>query len=174
MTPGNAASASTDSGRKVTLRIRRQDGPGKPSRWEEFVVPHRPQMNVISCLQAIAAKPVTTEGKQTTPPVPQPADVWRPACQRRLHEAYSIRRSTTLQLASLSNRCTIVHCSSVPAADLCFPGKNPQNAKCTIDLRGRLGPRRDGGHVLASSPNQLTFSCSDSSVCCCSNSAKIA
>ncbi len=69
MNPGNAASAPIDAGRKVTLRIRRQDGPGKPSRWEEFAVPHRPQMNVISCLQYIAAHPVTTAGTATTPPV---------------------------------------------------------------------------------------------------------
>src|SRR3954449_5417461 len=62
------------SGRTVTLRIRRQDGPGKPSRWEEFRVPHRPQMNIISCLMWIAAHPVTTDGKQTTVPV------WESAC----------------------------------------------------------------------------------------------
>ena len=55
------------SSRKVTLRIRRQDGPGKASRWEEFAVPHRRNMNIISCLQYIAAYPVTTDGKQTSP-----------------------------------------------------------------------------------------------------------
>lgn len=55
--------------RSVKIRIRRQDGPNKPSRWEEFSVPLRPQMNIISCLQWIAAHPVTTEGTQTTPPV---------------------------------------------------------------------------------------------------------
>lgn len=53
----------------VILRIRRQDSPEKPSRWEEFSVPYRPQMNIISCLQWIAAHPTTTDGKSTTPPV---------------------------------------------------------------------------------------------------------
>jgi succinate dehydrogenase / fumarate reductase iron-sulfur subunit len=55
----------------VILRIRRQDGPDKPetARWEEFAVPRRPNMNVISCLQYIAANPVTTDGKRTTTPV---------------------------------------------------------------------------------------------------------
>ena len=62
MTPNE----STDN---VIIRIRRQDGPGKPSRWEEFAVPRRPQMNIISCLQYIAAHPVTTDGTKTTPPV---------------------------------------------------------------------------------------------------------
>jgi succinate dehydrogenase / fumarate reductase, iron-sulfur subunit len=53
----------------VIIRIRRQDGPAKPSRWEEFSVPRRPNMNIISCLQYIAAHPTTTEGKSTTSPV---------------------------------------------------------------------------------------------------------
>jgi succinate dehydrogenase / fumarate reductase iron-sulfur subunit len=51
----------------VVLRIRRQDGPDKEARWEEFAVPFRANMNVISCLQWIAAHPVTTDGKQTMP-----------------------------------------------------------------------------------------------------------
>ena len=58
------------SGRKtVTVRIRRQDAPDAPHRYEEFAVPHRPNMNVISCLQWIAAHPTTTSGVATTPPV---------------------------------------------------------------------------------------------------------
>jgi succinate dehydrogenase / fumarate reductase iron-sulfur subunit len=58
-----------ESTRKIILRIRRQDGPHKPSRWEEFAVPYRPNMNIISCLQHIAAYPTTTDGEKTTPPV---------------------------------------------------------------------------------------------------------
>jgi succinate dehydrogenase / fumarate reductase, iron-sulfur subunit len=57
------------SERHVSIRIRRQDSPGKPSRWQEFSVPHRPNLNIISCLQWIAAHPQTTDGVQTTPPV---------------------------------------------------------------------------------------------------------
>src|ERR1700722_9682713 len=56
--------ASSD--RAVALRIRRQDGPGQPARWEEFSVPRRPNMNIISCLQYIAAHPTTADGKATT------------------------------------------------------------------------------------------------------------
>ena len=62
--PGtDGGSSSSSGGRTVTIRIRRQDGPGKPSRWEEFRVPHRPQMNIISCLMWIAGHPVTFQGK---------------------------------------------------------------------------------------------------------------
>jgi len=58
-----------DGPKTVLIRIRRQDGPDKPSRWEQFAVPQRPNMNVISCLQYIAAHPTTTAGLATTPPV---------------------------------------------------------------------------------------------------------
>jgi succinate dehydrogenase / fumarate reductase, iron-sulfur subunit len=64
-----SAEKDTSSGRNIIIRIRRQDGPDKPRRWEEFAVPHRPNLNIISCLQHIAAYPKTTEGKDTTPPV---------------------------------------------------------------------------------------------------------
>ena len=70
-TSGNTSKPADGNGasRRVIIRIRRQDAPDKPHRWEEFAVPHRPQMNIISCLQYIAAHPITTDGKQTTSPV---------------------------------------------------------------------------------------------------------
>ncbi len=61
-------------GRKITLRIRRQDGPDQPHRYETFAIPYRANMNIISCLQYIAANPVTVEGTRTTPPV------WESGC----------------------------------------------------------------------------------------------
>lgn len=51
------------------IRIKRQDGPGKPPYWQSFEVPRRANMNVISALQYIAAHPTTTEGEKTTTPV---------------------------------------------------------------------------------------------------------
>lgn len=57
------------SEKTVTIQIKRQDGPDKPSRWESFAIPRRPNMNIISALQYIAANPTTTAGVQTTPPV---------------------------------------------------------------------------------------------------------
>jgi succinate dehydrogenase / fumarate reductase, iron-sulfur subunit len=62
-------SPAAAGGRTVRFRIKRCDGPGKPSRWEEFDVRVQRGANVISCLQQIAAKPVTTDGSRTTPPV---------------------------------------------------------------------------------------------------------
>src|SRR5437870_11914182 len=59
---------------KVIVRIERSDGPGQPSRWEEFHVERRPNANVISVLMQIQRNPVTADGKQTTPPA------WDAAC----------------------------------------------------------------------------------------------
>lgn len=61
--------ASNAPEKTITLRIKRQDGPDKSSYWQEFAIPYRPNMNVISCLQYIAAHPITTDGKETTVPV---------------------------------------------------------------------------------------------------------
>jgi succinate dehydrogenase / fumarate reductase, iron-sulfur subunit len=53
--------------KSVIIKIKRQNTPSEKSRWEEFELPHKPGMNVISCLMDIAANPVTRDGKPTTP-----------------------------------------------------------------------------------------------------------
>jgi succinate dehydrogenase / fumarate reductase iron-sulfur subunit len=58
----------------IELKIRRQDSPAAPSRWEEFVLPWQPNMNVISCLMEIRKNPVTKQGA-TVPPV-----TWDSSC----------------------------------------------------------------------------------------------
>jgi succinate dehydrogenase / fumarate reductase iron-sulfur subunit len=73
-TPTSTPAPPATGSRTITIRIRRQDGPDQPSRWEEFAVPYRPNMNIISCLQYIAAHPVTTDGTHTTTPV------WEAGC----------------------------------------------------------------------------------------------
>lgn len=70
----NAGKPKAQAGRTVRFKIKRCDGPGKPSRWESFDVPITPNSNVISCLQWIAAHPVTTEGTKSTP------IVWESGC----------------------------------------------------------------------------------------------
>lgn len=61
--------ARAKEGRHVIFRIKRCDAPGRTSYWQDFKVPVPKNANVISCLQHIAANPVTTEGKATTPVV---------------------------------------------------------------------------------------------------------
>ncbi|VAX40840.1 Succinate dehydrogenase iron-sulfur protein [hydrothermal vent metagenome] len=68
-TANSAGNAPAQADRTINFRIKRCDGPGKPSRWETFAVPVGRGANVISCLQQIAARPVTTDGTRTTPVV---------------------------------------------------------------------------------------------------------
>lgn len=51
----------------VRLRIRRQANPEAKSYWEEFELPWKRGMNVISAMMEIAANPITRAGKPTTP-----------------------------------------------------------------------------------------------------------
>jgi succinate dehydrogenase / fumarate reductase iron-sulfur subunit len=53
--------------KSVILKIKRQNTPTSKPYWEEFSVPYRPNMNVISALMDVAADPVTKDGKATTP-----------------------------------------------------------------------------------------------------------
>lgn len=57
--------------RTVRFRVKRCDGPGKPSRWESFAVKvvRGEGANILACLQRIATSPITTEGTKTTPVV---------------------------------------------------------------------------------------------------------
>jgi len=50
----------------IRLKIKRQASPDKPAHWEEFSLPWKPGMNVISCMMEIATNPVTADGKPTT------------------------------------------------------------------------------------------------------------
>jgi len=55
------------SEKTFTVYITRQDGPAAGSQRETFSVVHRPEMTVITVLNDIAARPVTADGKETTP-----------------------------------------------------------------------------------------------------------
>ncbi|MHC4975009.1 MAG: succinate dehydrogenase iron-sulfur subunit [Planctomycetota bacterium] len=74
MTAAPASSKTTrrvGEERTVRFRIKRCDGPGKPSRFESFDVTVKwgEGANIISCLQSIASNPRTSDGKDTDPVV---------------------------------------------------------------------------------------------------------
>ena len=52
---------------KVLFKIQRQDNPNSEPYFEEFELPYRPNMNVISALMEIRRNPVTKDGKKTSP-----------------------------------------------------------------------------------------------------------
>jgi len=66
-TTASPTAASENSTRTVRFKIKRQDAPDQPSYWQEFDIPYRPNLNVISCLQWIAANPRTVEGREVAP-----------------------------------------------------------------------------------------------------------
>src|SRR5205085_9170087 len=53
----------------VDIRIKRRENPDAPQRWEEFRIPYRANLNIISCLMEIRKNPVTKDGTRTTPVV---------------------------------------------------------------------------------------------------------
>lgn len=68
------SATSTATPTKIRLKILRQKDRNSSSYWEEYVVPMRDKVNVISALMEIQRNPVTTEGKQVSPPT------WDAAC----------------------------------------------------------------------------------------------
>jgi succinate dehydrogenase / fumarate reductase iron-sulfur subunit len=67
MTTENREPKPETSSKTVHLRIKRQASPDSAAYWEEFELPWKKHMNVISSLMDIAANPVTRQGKATTP-----------------------------------------------------------------------------------------------------------
>ncbi len=53
----------------IELKVKRQDEPGSEPYWQNFSIPYRPNMNVISALQWIQRNPITKEGKKVKPVV---------------------------------------------------------------------------------------------------------
>jgi succinate dehydrogenase / fumarate reductase iron-sulfur subunit len=64
----NAHNANFQKPEKIVVKIKRQDKPDAAAYWQTFELPYKPNMNMTSVLQAIAAKPVTADGQKTTPP----------------------------------------------------------------------------------------------------------
>src|ERR1700734_4162400 len=102
------------SHKNIIVRIRRQDRPDQASRWEEFSIPWRPNMNIISCLQYIAAHPTTTEGKATTVPV------WDSGCLEEVCGACTmlingrVRQACSALIGKLTHPITLEPMSKFP------------------------------------------------------------
>jgi len=58
----------------VPIKVKRQDSPDGNAYWEEFELPYRKSMNVISALQELQRNPVNSRGKRTQPVV------WESSC----------------------------------------------------------------------------------------------
>ncbi|NEU31388.1 succinate dehydrogenase iron-sulfur subunit [bacterium LRH843] len=69
----------------IRLKIKRQDGENQSSYWEEFDVPYRPNMNVISALMEIQRNPVNSSGQKVR------AVVWDYNCLEEVCGACSMK-----------------------------------------------------------------------------------
>jgi len=70
---------------QIRVRIKRRDRPEASPRWEEFSVPRLPMMNVISLLLEIQKRPVTADGRPTSPVV------WESHCLEEVCGACTMR-----------------------------------------------------------------------------------
>ena len=68
----------------IYIRVKRQDTRDGQSYWEDFEIPYRPRMNVISALMEIQRTPVTAGGEKTTPVV------WECSCLEEVCGACSM------------------------------------------------------------------------------------
>ena len=53
--------------RSIAVQIRRQMDDASAPYWEAFVLPYKPNMNIISVLNEIQANPVNTDGQKVLP-----------------------------------------------------------------------------------------------------------
>lgn len=71
-------------GRKIRLKVRRQDGPGKLPYWQEFAIPYQPGHNVLSALMEVRKNPVDITGRKVEPVV------WESNCLEQVCGACSM------------------------------------------------------------------------------------
>ena len=69
---------------KIQIKVLRQQDQISPKHWDEFVIPFKEKLNVISALMEIQKNPVTKEGKSVRPPV------WESACLEEVCGACSM------------------------------------------------------------------------------------
>jgi succinate dehydrogenase / fumarate reductase iron-sulfur subunit len=58
----------------IPVKIRRQDSPQAQAYWQEFLVPHVPNLNVIALLMELRTKPYNAQGEKVS------AVAWEAAC----------------------------------------------------------------------------------------------
>lgn len=144
------------SGRRVHLRIRRQDSPERVDtrRWEEFRVPYLPQMTVLGALEQIQKDPRSADGKAVAPVV------WECSCLEEVCGACTmvinglVRQACSALVDALAPKgevITLEPMSKFPLVrDLCV-----DRSRMTADLtRVRAWVELDGLHELGPGPRE--------------------
>ncbi|HWJ03316.1 MAG TPA: succinate dehydrogenase iron-sulfur subunit [Verrucomicrobiae bacterium] len=158
----------------IELKVKRQDGPGQPSRWESFQIPYRPKMNVISALMEVQKNPVNANGEKTT------AVVWECNCLEEVCGACTMningqaRQACTALIDQLKQPIVLEPLTKFPLIrDLMVDRQamfdNLKKVKAWIPIDGTydLGP----GPRMAESKRQWAYELSKCMTCgCCAES----
>jgi succinate dehydrogenase / fumarate reductase iron-sulfur subunit len=156
------------SEKTIRFIVTRQESPQSPSYQEEFEVPYRPNMNVISALMEIQRNPVNAKGEKTTPVV------WEMNCLEEVCGACSMvingkpRQSCTALVDKLEQPIRLEPMSTFPvirdlAADRNNMFENLKKVKAWIPIDGTydLGP----GPRMAETKRQWAYELSKCMTC---------
>jgi succinate dehydrogenase / fumarate reductase iron-sulfur subunit len=159
---------TTAVGKKVKFIVTRQDSPeGKPYT-EEFEIPYRPNMNVISALMEVQRNPMNASGSKTTPVC------WESNCLEEVCGACSMvingkpRQACTALVDKLEQPVRIAPMSTFPVVrdlvinrERMFSALKKVKAWIPIDGTYDLGP----GPRMAESKRQWAYELSKCMTC---------
>ncbi len=154
----------------ILLKIKRRESPEADSHWEEFEVPYKPSMNIISCLMEIQKNPVNAKGKTTTPVT------WDASCLEEVCGACSmvingkVRQACSALVDNLAQPITIEPMSKFPNIrdlrvnrQVMFESLKKVKAWIPIDGTHDLGP----GPRMSPQDQQIAYELSRCMTCGC-------
>lgn len=152
----------------IEVRIKRQKDPDSAPYWEEFSIPYKPRMNVISVLMEIQQNPVTRGGQKVAPVA------WEQACLEEVCGSCTmringkVRQSCSALIDKLGRTLTLEPMAKFPVVrDLCVDrSKMFENLKTIqgwipIDGTYDLGP----GPRMSQREQQLAYDFSRCMTC---------
>lgn len=154
----------------LSFKIQRQDTQDSSPYWENFVIPYKPNSNVISCLMDIQKNPVTAEGKEVYPVV------WECNCLEEVCGACTmvingkVRQACSALVDQLEKPITLQPMSKFPAVrDLAvdrsriFAGLKKLKAWIPVDGYYDLG----AGYRLSEEHQDIAYKLSECMTCGC-------
>ena len=155
----------------VLIKIKRQATPKSAPYWEEFTLPWKPGMNVISAMMDIAANPVTRDGKPSRP-ITYDSNCLEEvcgSCAMRINGR--ARMACSALIDKLEQPITLEPLSKFPvvrdlAVDRSVLFENLKRVKAWVPVDGTYdlgsGPRQSTTQQEAAYPLSRCISC-----CCC-------
>ncbi len=159
------------NGKTVIIKIKRQASPKSAPYWEEFALPWKPGMNVISAMMDIAANPVTRDGKPSRP-ITYDSNCLEEvcgSCAMRINGR--ARMACSALIDKLEQPITLEPLSKFPvvrdlAVDRSVLFENLKRVKAWVPVDGTYdlgsGPRQSPKQQEAAYPLSRCISC-----CCC-------